>query len=196
MKLLAFALLAFLPLSAQITLTALATVSTQKAERTLAIEHHFYIVDYEYNPDYSEVPLTNPPGTPHYDATITISEVVDGRKKAVGSPFGGKYTLGGCYEDDPSTLIESALKDAKQLTPEIAAELKTQRDAIAFEQMPLYAEVGGVITITARGKRDLKAIVIDGKTLWGTVPPPSQTSFSSITTIPFSNGSNTVTLAK
>lgn len=142
----------------------------QTATRNFSIAHHFYTVKYEYNDSYASIPATYPPGVAHYSAWITVSEVVNRATSAIGKPFAGQYTMEGCFEDDPSTLVESALKGDGKLTPEIIASLKEQRGALAFEAMPLYRESNGVIFITKRGERDLKAIVVDGKPLWGTIP--------------------------
>lgn len=79
------------------------------AERKVTYSNAFYIVTYEYNKSYASIPATMPQGQPHYAATITVSEVVDGVKARVCEPFSGSYTENGCFEDDPKMLVEKAL---------------------------------------------------------------------------------------
>ena len=54
---------------------------------------------------------------PHYDATITVYKVVDGKKERVTEPFSGTWTAKGCFEDSPDTLVNMAIKLAKKEKP-------------------------------------------------------------------------------
>jgi hypothetical protein len=81
------------------------------AQRTYQEAGHFYVIDFDYSTDYATIPLTNPPGQPHYNAEITVYEIVDGNKKQLAI-FGGQYTANGCFEDDPKYLVDKA----KQIT--------------------------------------------------------------------------------
>lgn len=80
-----------------------------QAQRAYQNSGHFYIIDFDYNTEWATVPVTNPPGQPHYSAKITVSEIVDGEKKELAT-FGGQYTEKGCFEDDPASLVTQALK--------------------------------------------------------------------------------------
>lgn len=68
----------------------------------------WYIVRYDYDDRYATVPATNPPGKPHYDATITVYRLV-GKREIVGWPFAGTYVEGGCFEDVPENWVKIAL---------------------------------------------------------------------------------------
>jgi hypothetical protein len=78
------------------------------AERTYQDSTGFYIINFVYNTSYCTIPATNPPGQPHYGATITVYEIVDGKKQRIGEPFGGTYTEKGCFEDAPDYLVKTA----------------------------------------------------------------------------------------
>lgn len=78
------------------------------AERTYQDSTGFYIINFVYNTSYCTIPATNPPGQPHYGATITVYEIIDGKKQIIGEPFGGTYTEKGCFEDAPDYLIKIA----------------------------------------------------------------------------------------
>jgi hypothetical protein len=53
-----------------------------------------------------------PEGVPHYDATITVFRVVDGKTERVCEPWRGVFTDGKCYEDNLADLVAKALKTA------------------------------------------------------------------------------------
>jgi hypothetical protein len=87
----------------------------QTAERTYQDSTGFYIIHFEYNTASCSIPLTNPPGQPHYFATITVYKIVEGKKTQIGEPFSGQYTENGCFEDEPSYLINSAKQQSKKV---------------------------------------------------------------------------------
>jgi hypothetical protein len=95
-----------------------------------------------------------------------VFEVVNGARQKIRPSFPGTYTDGGCFEDNPETLVKNALQDAGRLTPEIDRLFKERERKSEFEKLPLYTESAGVLTITERGKRDLRSIVVDGKVVW------------------------------
>lgn len=80
------------------------------AERTYQDGTGFYIINFVYNTSYCTIPATNPPGQPHYGATITVYEIIDGKKQIIGESFGGTYTEKGCFEDAPDFLVKNAKK--------------------------------------------------------------------------------------
>jgi len=44
----------------------------------------------------------------HYFATISVYKIQRANKKIVGNPFGGYYTLDGCFEDVPDAFVKKA----------------------------------------------------------------------------------------
>ena len=83
--------------------------------RTYTTDGHVYVVEYDVEDTGSyAVPLTLPVGQPHYNATITVSEVVEGRQQLVTAPFAGQWTPRGCFEDDPESLVKEALERRQQ----------------------------------------------------------------------------------
>jgi hypothetical protein len=143
---------------------------TQTAERTVEIPGHYYVVRYEYGTGMVTTPAVYG-AKAHYDAQIEVFEVIDGSKHQIGTKFAGQYVEGGCFEDKPETLIQSALKKAGRLAPEIEGLFEARQKWADLESMPLYTlDPGEVLTITSKGMRDLKAIVVDGRTVWERKP--------------------------
>lgn len=87
---------------------------TKHAERTVTYSNRFFVISYDYNTSSCLIPLTYPPGEPHYSATITVYEVIKGEKIKVCEPFSGQYIEKGCFEDNPETLVKQALKNKEQ----------------------------------------------------------------------------------
>jgi hypothetical protein len=83
----------------------------EEAERTYENYGHFYVVHFSYTTRSYSVPATMS-GQPHYSATISVYEVLNGGKKLL-SEFEGKYTEKGCFEDDPKSLVKYAIEKAK-----------------------------------------------------------------------------------
>jgi hypothetical protein len=81
---------------------------TKTAEVNFQDSTGFYIIHFSYNNGWCTIPATNPPGCPHYDATITVYQIQDGKKELLGEPFGGTFTDGKCYEDEPGYLVRKA----------------------------------------------------------------------------------------
>ncbi|MHA2069183.1 MAG: hypothetical protein ACXABY_32895 [Candidatus Thorarchaeota archaeon] len=81
-----------------------------ETERTYQRADGFYLIHFSYNTQYADVPLTDPPGAPHYGADITIYKIVDGKKVKQCPMFNGVYVPGGCFEDDSNYLINKCLK--------------------------------------------------------------------------------------
>lgn len=83
------------------------------AKRNITFERNEYMVKYIYDPTFCMVPMTNPPGFPHYDATITVYQktLVNNKYKyiQIGEPMMGQYVSGGCFEDVPEDYIKHAL---------------------------------------------------------------------------------------
>jgi hypothetical protein len=92
----------------------LLTLNIGEAERTYQGDGHFYIIHFTYDAGLSMIPATSPVGQLHYSALITVSEIVNGAKKEIAT-FNGQYTERGCFEDDPQTLVEMALKMKKKV---------------------------------------------------------------------------------
>lgn len=73
----------------------------------------FYVIEFEYYTGSCMVPATIPLGKPHYAATITVYQIIDGKKVMIGKPFDGQYIPGGCFEDASDYLVEKAKNLAK-----------------------------------------------------------------------------------
>lgn len=86
------------------------TFDTQTAERTYQDSTGFYIIHFEYDASFCTIPDTYPSGQPHYQAMITVYQIIDGAKVVIGESFGGQYTEKGCFEDDPTYLVATAKK--------------------------------------------------------------------------------------
>jgi hypothetical protein len=72
-----------------------------------------YLIKYDVDFSSAFVPMTYPPGAPHYDATITVYQIyhwVDKSKDTVlnGASFPGTYVKDGCFEDRPEDHIRKA----------------------------------------------------------------------------------------
>lgn len=156
------------------------------ASRTVEAPGHFYIVDYAYSTGMAFKTLMGCIGgadcnKAHYDATIKVFEIVNGVRIQLGPERSGKYTVEGCFEDDPLMLIEAALSAGYKLTEQrdgFHAWRKKEEARKVFEAMPLYELFDGVLRITERGKRDLKAITVDDVAIWGSAPRGSSTSLT------------------
>lgn len=186
LAILAVVLAASLP--AQSSITALgwsSTESTAHASRTVEAPGHFYIVEYEYSTKVATMTLVGCDhcNKAHYAAAIDVFEIVSGVRKRIGIKHYGKYTVEGCFEDDPMALVDLALmvdgESANDVNrPDIVAFQEWRRDEVArkaFEAMPLYEVSDGVLSITERGKRDLKAVTVGDLVLWGVVPIKTET---------------------
>ena len=82
-------------------------------ENEIAYKFHqdstgFYLIKYEYDPDFCTIPLTLPAGEPHYFALITVYQVVENDTIQVGQPFDGTYVEKGCFEDVPEDQVKRA----------------------------------------------------------------------------------------
>lgn len=82
-------------------------------ENEIAYKFHqdstgFYIIKYEYDPDFCTIPLTYPAGEPHYFAMITVYQVVGNDTIQIGQPFDGTYVKEGCFEDIPEDQVKRA----------------------------------------------------------------------------------------
>jgi hypothetical protein len=101
-------------------------LNQKQAEITYKDSSGFYVIKFVYNDTYCMIPATYPAGCPHYSATITVYEVMDGDTVVIGKPFPGTYTGGKCYEDEPAGLIDQAKKQVENLKMEPAKEGKLQ----------------------------------------------------------------------
>lgn len=79
------------------------------AQRKLKCADGVYIVEYLYNTAWATVPAVRG-GKVHYDAKIMVYKVEKKKRTQVGASFSGKYTMEGCFEDDPEALVRYALK--------------------------------------------------------------------------------------
>ncbi len=75
-----------------------------------------YLIKYELSSWFS-VPMTDPPGPPHWDATLTVYKIVSCKcfiekndTLIIGRPFGGTYVEAGCFEDVPEYNVNQAKK--------------------------------------------------------------------------------------
>ena len=81
---------------------------TEYHERTWQDATGFYVIGFDVDMTSVSIPMTNPPGQSHYAARITVAQIVDGRKHVLDT-FYGQWTPGGCFEDDPATLVRITL---------------------------------------------------------------------------------------
>lgn len=70
---------------------------------------YLYIVKFVYATDTYTIPATYPPGPPHYDAEITVTEARSNAMVEVCPPWRGYYTARKCYEDEPAAVVRQAL---------------------------------------------------------------------------------------
>ena len=70
---------------------------------------YLYIIKFVYDTDVYMTPATYPPGPPHYDAEITVTEVRSNAMVKVCQPWRGYYTARKCYEDAPEAVVRQAL---------------------------------------------------------------------------------------
>lgn len=71
-----------------------------------------YQVRYEWDRLRASIPLTNPPGQPHYDATVSVWK----NGVQIGTNMTGVYTEKGCFEDEPCHFVDRAIGiDALQI---------------------------------------------------------------------------------
>jgi len=93
-----------------IVVLAMLAVTALNAEQVTATKSYqdtrgFYIVQFEYSNSFYTRPATSPLGCPHYDATITVFKIKDGKPVQVGKSWQGTFTDGRCYEDKLSDLV-------------------------------------------------------------------------------------------
>lgn len=89
----------------------------QNHERTISLSHRDYVVVYKVCMGGSDcstnfVPATFPAGQMHYRATISVFEQRGLERIRIYRDWEGLWTREGCFEDDPKTLVESALESA------------------------------------------------------------------------------------
>jgi hypothetical protein len=70
---------------------------------------YLYIIKFVYSTDVYSTPAIYPPGPPHYDAEITVTEVHSNAMVEVCPPWRGYYTARKCYEDEPAAVVRQAL---------------------------------------------------------------------------------------
>ena len=110
----------------------------------------FYLIKYEYNPEYCTIPLTLPAGYPHYPALITVYQVVDNDTIQIGQPFDGTYVEKGCFEDVPEDQVKEAksIIDVIETVPIKEYYLDTDIDSIWVKYSnPEYTPDEIVITL-------------------------------------------------
>jgi len=84
-------------------------------ERTISHGGKEYVVVYRVCDTCTmSVPATYPAGQAHYPAEISVFEQRGLDRIAVFKPWDGQWTADGCFEDDPKTLVEAALKESKK----------------------------------------------------------------------------------
>ena len=70
---------------------------------------YLYVIKFVYSTNTYTIPATYPPGPPHYDAEITVTEVRSNAMVEVCPPWRGYYTARKCYEDEPAAVVRQAL---------------------------------------------------------------------------------------
>ena len=75
-----------------------------------------YLIKYELG-DWYSIPMTSPPGAPHWDAILTVYKIVSCKSFVpkndtliVGKSFAGTYVEKGCFEDVPEDNVNQAKK--------------------------------------------------------------------------------------
>ena len=70
---------------------------------------YLYVIKFVYSTNTYTIPATYPPGPPHYDAEITVTEVRSNAMVEVCPPWRGYCTARKCYEDEPAAVVRQAL---------------------------------------------------------------------------------------
>jgi hypothetical protein len=82
--------------------------SMKTDEVTFSDSTGFFTINFVYNEARCTIPLTYPAGCPHYDAEVTVNQIIDGKPILLGKPFPWTYTKQKCYEGNPATLVRYA----------------------------------------------------------------------------------------
>lgn len=77
----------------------------ERSNETFSIEYTFGESCY--------VPLTSPLGQLHYDATIAVFKLNDGKREQIGGSIDGTYVEKGCFEDIPCNWVDQAIANSK-----------------------------------------------------------------------------------
>lgn len=106
-------------------------------ENEIAYKFHqdstgFYLIKYEYDPDFCTIPLTYPAGEPHYFALITVYQVVENDTIQIGQPFDGTYVEKGCFEDIPEDQVKRAKSTIGMPIKELGIDTTTYSWDYAF----------------------------------------------------------------
>lgn len=94
------------------------TAGEKTVTRNYQISNEYYTIEFKFNTSWFSRPATLPAGHPHYAAKITVCQIINGQRLKVGDTFDGQYTEHGCFEDEPSSLVQRAkLIEAMPPTP-------------------------------------------------------------------------------
>lgn len=77
-------------------------------EITFSDSTGFFTIKFVYNESWCSFPLTNPLGCAHYEAEVTVNQIIDGKPVLLGKSFSWTYTKQKCYEDKPAMLVRYA----------------------------------------------------------------------------------------
>jgi hypothetical protein len=87
----------------------------ENVNREVRVDGAAYVVTYGYRPSrVVSIPTTDPPGTPHYNARVTVRRLDANGPTQIGEPMDGTYVEGGCFEDRPEDYVRLALESAKR----------------------------------------------------------------------------------
>lgn len=102
--------LAIVLLSVLCWASAEATAMTASELVQLDKPARFFVVDYDYDTEWSFVPTTNPLGPPHYGADFVVYEVIGGEREEVGISSGQYIGRGErCFDADPRQHVLEVL---------------------------------------------------------------------------------------
>lgn len=151
---------------------SVAQVGPQEVHKILEIPGHFYLVDFTFDSSWSTVPLTNPPGVPHYLATAVAFEIIGGLRKQIGGSFPATFTDGKCFEDNLPDLVERQLESVGFVPTETTAAFKKYRDDEAYAKMQPFALEGHILNVTRKGVAEqINEITVDGVVVWSNPKP-------------------------
>ena len=88
-------------------------------------ERGCFLFVFRYDTNVVEIPMTSPPGPPHYNSIVSVYKKKNNSYNLISS-FNCQFTNGLCYEDDPRGLVTEALslhKERKRKTIENSVEL-------------------------------------------------------------------------
>lgn len=123
-------------------LAAAILASAQHATRNYDGRGTNYVAEFTYDDSVANVPLTNPPGQPHYQATFDLYRIIEGGRLLIAQTVPGIYTPNGCSEDS----LESLFYAIAQQSPATVANNPVSKIGAAIHFAPMTTLSGSVVT--------------------------------------------------